>query len=123
MTSSSWLLDMVPPMWTKTAWSSKSAARESTLRSAIQRHFVFERSRIARSAFVSLGVAGICALAGVAEKREMAASVTTICFMAQSSPFRWIPPSLWAIRHDHGSGELDEHEGGVANQGHTGGAR
>src|SRR4029077_1935096 len=49
MTSSSWLRDIVPPMCTKTAWSSKSAARESTLRSAIQRHFVLERLTISCS--------------------------------------------------------------------------
>src|SRR4030043_573972 len=43
MTSSSWSLDMVPPIWTKTAFSWKRAARESTLRSDIQRHFSLER--------------------------------------------------------------------------------
>src|SRR4030042_954851 len=43
MTSSSWSLDMVPPIWTKTAFSWKRALRESTLRSDIQRHFSLER--------------------------------------------------------------------------------
>src|SRR5512141_2754187 len=46
MTSSSWSLDMVPPMWTKTASSWKRAARKSILRSDIQRHFCLERSMI-----------------------------------------------------------------------------
>src|SRR3989442_1280216 len=56
MTSSSWFLDMVPPMWTKTASLWNRAARESTLRSDIQRHFSLERLRISCSALVLLGV-------------------------------------------------------------------
>src|SRR5512145_879240 len=75
MTPSSWSLDMVPPMWTKTAWSSKSAARESTLRSDIQRHFVFERFRISCSLFV-------CAIAGAEEIRNSAMSVKMIRFIS-----------------------------------------
>ena len=54
MTSSSWLLDMVPPMWTKTASSWKSSARASTLRSDIQRHFSLERRSTSCSALVAV---------------------------------------------------------------------
>src|SRR4051794_8870477 len=56
MTSSSWVLDMVPPMWTKTACSWKREARESILRSDIQRHFALERLMISCSTFVLLTV-------------------------------------------------------------------
>ena len=34
-----------------------------------------------------------------------------------------LEPLPWPIRHDDGFGTLDEHESGVANEGHAGGAR
>src|SRR6059036_3382896 len=64
MTSSSWLFENVAPIWTKTDFSSKSAARESTLRSDIQRHFCRERLSISCSALALLGARVVAVLGG-----------------------------------------------------------
>src|SRR3990172_7159558 len=66
MTPSSWSLDMVPPMWTKTASSWKRAARASTLRSDIQRHFSLERLSTSCSSFVLLAAGGAASFGAVA---------------------------------------------------------
>src|SRR2546425_6506754 len=96
MTSSSRSVPQDPPIWTKMAWSSKSAASESTLRSAIQRHFVFERFSSSCSAFVCTvaGAGGFCAPAG-------ASGYGTTTALVSSTSTR----------------------GGVADHGHTGRAR
>src|SRR5688572_9055871 len=67
-------------MWTNTARSSNSAARESTFRSDIQRHLVLERFSTSCSAFA-------CAATGAEETRESATSARLIGFMAPYSPF------------------------------------
>src|SRR3990172_12420266 len=66
MTPSSWSLDMVPPMWTKTAFSWKRAARASTLRSDIQRLFSLERLRTSCSSLVLPAAGGVASFGGAA---------------------------------------------------------
>src|SRR5437867_1733767 len=63
MTSSSWFFENVAPIWTNTAFSSKSAARESTLRSDIQRHFCRERLSISCCALALIVAGGLAPLA------------------------------------------------------------